>query len=333
MMTASDHLARLPKADLHVHQEATRYLDLILAEREGREPYDWAAWRRRLAAEIPPGKARLQRIGSVQPVPLEAHDDDELFTARFAALMRDHAAAGACYVEIRCGGEVVTRDGFMSLFRRAEEQVRAEFPRLRAEALAIVIDPGRDPALADAFADGCIRAAGEGLAGIDFLYSPYDTEADWAPIYRLAERFAEAGLGITAHAGEVSTANIAAAVRTPGLTRVGHGIHAASDPELMDLLRENAVTLECALTCNDYFGVLPQIDDHPLTRLVAAGVSATLATDNPIQLSTTIADEYAAAAALGITSDQLTGFTRNALHAAFTTDVRRTAMLDELDAL
>ncbi|MGH8878826.1 MAG: hypothetical protein ACRD0P_16045, partial [Stackebrandtia sp.] len=163
----------MPKADLHVHQEATRYLDVILAEREGRQPYDWSAWRRRLAAEIPPGKERLQHIGSVQPVGLEHDDDDELFVARFAALMRDHAAAGACYVEIRCGGEVVTRDGFMSMFRQAERQVRADYPRLRAEALAIVIQAEQNREGMDAFADDCVRAAGEGLAGIDFLYAPY----------------------------------------------------------------------------------------------------------------------------------------------------------------
>lgn len=330
MVKASDSLASLPKADLHVHQEATRYLDLILAEREGREPYDWSAWRQRLAAELPSGKERLQRIGSVQPVPLERDDDDELFVARFAALMRDHAAAGACYVEIRCGGEVVTRDGFMSMFRQAEQQVRAEYPRLRAEALAIVAHAGQDSERVDAFADGCIRAAGEGLAGIDFLYAPYDTEADWTPMYRLAERFTEAGLGITAHAGEVSTANIAAAARMPGLTRIGHGIHAAADPELLYLLFDKGVTLECALTCNDYFGVLPELEEHPLLRLVEAGVAVTLATDNPVQLSTTIEQEYAVAAGLGLSVEQLAGFTRNAIRAAFTSDERKSAMLGEL---
>lgn len=329
-MNASDALASLPKADLHVHQEATRYLDLVLAEREGREPYDWSAWRQRLAAELPPGKERLQRIGSMQPVPLEHDNDDELFIARFAALMRDHAAAGACYVEIRCGGEVATRDGFMSMFRQAEQQVRADYPRLRAEVLAIVIQAGQDPERADAFTDDCIRAADEGLAGIDFLYAPYDTEADWAPMYRLAERFAEAGLGITAHAGELSTANIAAAARMPGLTRIGHGIHAAADPELLRLLVDKGVTLECALTCNDYFGVLPELDEHPLLRLVEAGVAVTLATDNPVQLSTTIAQEYAVAADLGMSDAQLAGFTRNAIQAAFTSDERKSAMLDEL---
>jgi adenosine deaminase len=330
VVSVLDSVASLPKADLHVHQEATRYLDLILAEHEGREPYDWSAWRRQLAAEIPPGKERLQRIGSVQPVPLEQYDNDEFFIARFAALMRDHAAAGACYVEIRCGGEVVTRDDFMSLFRQAEKQVRADYPRLRAEALAIVINAGQDPERADAFADGCIRAAGEGLAGIDFLYAPYDTEADWTPMYRLSERFAEAGLGITAHAGEVSTANIAAAARMPGLTRIGHGIHAAADQDLLDLLVDKGITLECALTCNDYFGVLPDLGEHPLLRLVKAGVAVTLATDNPVQLSTTIEQEYAVAAGLGLNIEQLAGFTRNAIGAAFTSNERKSAMLGEL---
>jgi adenosine deaminase len=330
MVNASDSLASLPKADLHVHQEATRYLDLVLAGREGREPYDWAAWRRQLAAEVPPGKERLQRIGSVQPVGLEHDDDDELFVARFAALMRDHAAAGACYVEIRCGGEIATREGFMSMFRQAEQQVRADYPLLHAEALAIVIGAGQDPERADAFADSCIRTAAEGLAGIDFLYAPYDIEADWTPMYRLAERFAEAGLGITAHAGELSTANIAAAARMPGLTRIGHGVHAAVDPQLMQMLVDNGVTLECALTCNDYFGVLPDLEVHPLLRLVEAGVAVTLATDNPVQLSTTIEQEYAVAAGLGLGVDQLADFTRNAIRAAFTTDERKSAMLAEL---
>lgn len=195
-MSAANSLTGLPKADLHVHQEAARYLDLILAEREGREPYDWAAWRRQLAADVPPGQERLRWIGSVQPVPIEHDADDELFVGRFAALMRDHAEAGACYVEIRCGGEVVTRDGFMELFRQAEQQVRVDHPSLHAEALAIVINAAEDPERADAYTDGCVRAASEGLAGVDFLYSPYGTEADWTPMYRLAHRLAEAGLGI-----------------------------------------------------------------------------------------------------------------------------------------
>jgi adenosine deaminase len=321
-----ESLAGLPKADLHVHQEATRYLDLILAEREGREPFDWATWRRELAAEWPPGRPRLQWVGSVLPVPIELDADEELFVARFAALMRDHARSGAWYVEIRCGGDVVLRDGFMELFRRAERQVQADHPSLRAEALAIVVGDE-----ADEFVDRCVRLAAEGLAGVDFLYAPYHEEADWTPRYRWAAKLADAGLGITAHAGELSTANIAAAARMPGLTRIGHGVHAASDPALMELLVERGITLECAPTCNEFFGVNPILDEHPLVVLVEAGVTVTLATDNPVQLSTDIGQEYALAASLGLSETQLADVTRNAVRASFTSSERKEAMLAALD--
>jgi adenosine deaminase len=90
------------------------------------------------------------------------------------------------------------------------------------------------------------------------------------------------------------------------------------------------VTLECALTCNDYFGVLPDLDEHPLLRLVDAGVAVTLATDNPVQLSTTIEQEYTLAAELGMSSTHLAGFTRNAIRAAFTSDERKSTMLGRL---
>ncbi|MBM7791094.1 hypothetical protein [Tenggerimyces flavus] len=64
---------------------------------------------------------------------------------------------------------------------------------------------------------------------------PRGPSATAAPSYRRAERIAPAGLGITAHAGELSPANIGgAAARMPGLTRIGHGIHAATDPALKE---------------------------------------------------------------------------------------------------
>lgn len=322
----TDALAGLAKADLHVHQEASRYLDVVLAAREGRSPYDWSVWRRDLAARVPGGRERLGHIGSFHPVPIELDADDSLFVARIAALLRDHARQNACYVEIRCGGEVAHRSGFMELFRRAEREVQADFPRLRAEAIAIVMEPALEDV--DAFIDRCLEV--EGLAGMDFLYAPYHEEASWTERYRRAERIAGAGLGITAHAGELSPANIAAAARMPGLTRIGHGIHAATDPALMDLLIERGITLEVAPTCNDFFGVLPRLPDHPLLTLVRAGVRVTLATDNPVQLSTDIGQEYALAESIGLTYSQLADVTRNAIEASFTTPERKAALLEDV---
>ncbi|MET9019110.1 hypothetical protein ABZV93_03920 [Actinopolymorpha sp. NPDC004070] len=333
MTPPPDHsAAALPMADLHVHQEPTPHLDRVLARREGRPPYDWAAWRQRLVAEFPPGPDRLARVGTMRPVPLEVDADDELFVARIADVMSEHACAGGSYIEVRCGGDVVLRDGFMDLFRRAERQVQVDFPALRAEPLAIVMPGSESPSELAAKADACVRLAGEGLAGVDLMCFPYRSEADWTLAHRLAGRFADAGLGITAHAGELSTANIAAAAATPGLTRIGHGIYAVEYPALIELLIARDITLECALSCNVLFGVVPSPAEHPLVRLVDAGVKVTLATDDPVQVGTTIGAEYAAAASLGLTRDHLLGLTRNAIEAAFTTDLRRAELLAEVDA-
>ncbi|MFD2078254.1 adenosine deaminase [Actinopolymorpha cephalotaxi] len=324
--------AALPMADLHVHQEPTPHLDRVLAQREGRPPYDWAAWRRRLVAEFPPGPERLAQVGTMRPVPLEVDADDELFVARVADVLSEHARSGGSYIEVRCGGDVVLRNGFMELFRRAERQVQVDFPALRAEPLAIVMPGAEPPSELAAKVDGCVRLAGEGLAGVDLMCFPYHSEADWTVAHRLAGRFADAGLGITAHAGELSTANIAAAAATPGLTRIGHGIHAIKDPALVDLLIDQDITLECALSCNVLFGVVQSLAEHPLVRFIDAGVKVTLATDDPVQVGTTIGAEYAAAASLGLTHNQLLGLTRNAIEAAFTTEQRRAELLAEIDA-
>ncbi|MEQ7128656.1 hypothetical protein ABN034_29530 [Actinopolymorpha sp. B11F2] len=318
----------IPKADLHLHQEAERCLDRIFSRRDGRPPYDWSAWRRQIIETVPAGQERLRLIGTVKPVPL-ADDDDDLFVARFAELLEFEAEAGAHYVEVRGDGRTIRKARFMELFRQAEQRAQEKYPQLRAEAIAIIMTtlPADEVA---AIADECVRARGDGLAGVDFLYQPYLTDADWTPIHRLAERFAEVGLGVTAHAGEMSTANIAAAAQTPGLTRIGHGIHAASEPGLIDLLIDRGITLECALTCNAFLGATPSLEEHPLPQLIEAGVSVALATDNPIQVGTTIGREYLVAASLGLTIRQLHDIARNAIQASFTTPDRRAELLARL---
>jgi len=225
-------LAALPKADLHIHQEQSPRIDRVLARAQGRSPYDWPGWAARLMAENAPGMARLQHIGVVLPNTLEADASDSMFMARVADLLEEAAADSAVLVEVRFGNDTILRPNFMELFREAERQVRQRYPQLRAEAIATLL-LWLDPERLDRIVAGCLQAANAGLRGIDLLYQPYDTEADWTTAYRIAEQAAAAGLGVTAHAGEISTANIAAALRTPGLTRIGHATYAAADPRLL----------------------------------------------------------------------------------------------------
>ena len=323
-------LAALPKADLHIHQEQSPRIDRVLARTYGRPTYDWRGWAARLMAENAPGADRLQHIGVVLPDTLPADAEDATFIARVVDLLEEAAADGALLVEARFGNDTILRPNFMDLFREAEQQVQQRYPQLRAEALATLLlwlEPGR----LERIVGGCLRMANEGLRGIDLLYQPYDTEADWTNAYRISERAAAAGLGVTAHAGEISTANIAAALRAPGLTRIGHATHAAADPRLLELLAQSGATVECSLTCNVLIGAAASYDEHPIRRFVEYGIPVALCTDDPVQICTTIGREYAIAHTLGFTPAELLGMTRNAICAAFTTSTRRQALLQELD--
>ncbi len=138
-------------------------------------------------------------------------------------------------------------------------------------------------------------------------------------------------LGITVHAAEFSTANLAAALRTPGLSRIGHGVYATTNARLLDRLVESGVTVECSLSCNVVLGAVDSYEAHPIRHLIDAGVPVTLNTDDPVRVWTTIGREYAIAYELGFSVDELLGFTRQAVQAAFTSSTRRAQMVEWLD--
>ncbi len=141
-----------------------------------------------------------------------------------------------------------------------------------------------------------------GLAGIDFIPTPYEREAkreQWDETYSWAERAASARLGITVHAGEFSPANILKALGVPGVSRIGHAVHAASDSVLLDEMVKAQVTVECCLTSNVVLGAVPSLKSHPMRTFIDAGIPVTLNSDDPVSFCTSIGAEYGLAAGLG----------------------------------
>ena len=140
--------------------------------------------------------------------------------------------------------------------------------------------------------------------------------ADFAPAFAIA---ADAGLGCTVHAGELTGPDTvrAALARLP-VSRLGHGVRAAEDRALLEELARRGTVLEVCPGSNLAIGLYPDYASHPLPRLLAAGCRVTLGSDDPPYFATSIGAEYARAATeLGLTRPQLTAITRTAIEAAF----------------
>jgi len=133
------------------------------------------------------------------------------------------------------------------------------------------------------------------------------------------------GLKLSIHAGEAGGAvNIYEAIEQFDAARIGHGIRAADDEALMKLLKKRNILLEICLTSNLQTGVVSDIKNHPIKRLMEYGVSVSLNTDDPAISGITLTDEYIKAVQeLNFTLEDLKMLNRAALDHAFYPDKDR----------
>lgn len=93
------------------------------------------------------------------------------------------------------------------------------------------------------------------------------------------------GLGITVHAGEPNVPgaakNILVALDELGADRIGHGVQAIHDAEVVARLVKDGVPLELCPWSNVLTRAVPDLKSHPFKRLMDAGVRTTVNTDDP----------------------------------------------------
>jgi adenosine deaminase/aminodeoxyfutalosine deaminase len=127
-----------------------------------------------------------------------------------------------------------------------------------------------------------------------------------------------AGLHLTAHAGESMGPESIWAALALGAERIGHGIAAVRDEALMRHLREHDIPLEICITSNLVTGVVQRIEDHPVRRLFEAGVPIVLNSDDPAMFGCSLAGEYRLAAEqFGFTEAELRQVAENGFRYAF----------------
>jgi adenosine deaminase len=101
------------------------------------------------------------------------------------------------------------------------------------------------------------------------------------------------GLKVTVHAGEADgPKSIWQAIEVLGASRIGHGVAAIQDQDLMQYLKEHNIGLEVCLTSNYQTGTFIDIASHPIKEFIAQGLSVSLNTDDPGVSNITIQDEY-----------------------------------------
>ncbi|MGH9576949.1 MAG: adenosine deaminase, partial [Terriglobales bacterium] len=137
--------------------------------------------------------------------------------------------------------------------------------------------------------------------------------------HEVYERAAEHGLRLTAHAGEAAgPESVLGALDALGAERIGHGLNAWHDAELVARLARDQVPVEICVTSNLRTGCLRSLEQHPLRKYFDAGVLVTLNSDDPAMFATSLAREYQLAQeAFGFSEDELRRLAANSFRASF----------------
>ncbi|MGZ4438736.1 MAG: adenosine deaminase, partial [Gaiellaceae bacterium] len=207
---------------------------------------------------------------------------------------------------------------------RGLDRASLEYPLVRA-GLILMMDRTFDERQNATIVEKAIRYAPRGIVGIDIAGPrPDGGRYPYRDLQPLIEEARSAGLGVTIHVGEEGeehgAAEIGEVVETLRPDRIGHGILAARDPELMRALHDAEIVLEICPTSNLLTRALPDEDAvrDTFRAFVDHGVAFTIATDGPEMMRTHLRDELELLQRIGaLDEDELAEANRHGHEASF----------------
>ncbi len=300
---ASTDLRGLPKVELHRHLDGSVRLQTILdlAEAHGIDigTRSLGALRERATITTPLRDLAevLSRFGLLQGV-----------LCSFSAIRRvafenveDAWRDGVKLIELRfapafiAGGKQITNDEIMEAVIDGVARGKAAYP-IQAGLIVIL---ARDQPLEEnkRVAADAIRWRESGTPGAELIrgldLADGEERSDPRDFAPLVERAREAGLGITVHTGEnTSAAHVRKSLDVFRPERIGHGIRAWGDRELVRRLRDEGVLLEVCPTSNWLTASVPSLREHPLPLLYRAGVPVSINSDDPHLFGIDLVHDY-----------------------------------------
>lgn len=329
-ISQGDFIRRLPKAELHLHLEGTvapetlvelslRHDSAPLTLESARALYQYADFTGFLMAF----KAVTEQ--------LRTPEDYELIAWR---MMQRLAAQGIVHAEVYIAVGVVYywRKIEIEPIFEALERARARAERELGLSIFWIFDAVRHFGVEEAAR--VFRKAAElrlkypSIVGIGI---GGDERRGPAELFRsLYAEARAAGLRLTVHAGESTGPESIWAALNIGAERIGHGLTAIEDPELMAILAERQIPIEICISSNARTGCCHPLTAHPVRSYFDAGLMITLNSDDPAMFSSDLEGEYALAAAdFGFTREHLRELAANSIEASFLQPERKVELLQQ----
>jgi adenosine deaminase len=328
-------VAALPKAHLHLHLTgAMRHSTMVELAREHGVKLPPA-----LSQDAPPelstvderGWFRFQRLYDVARSVLRRREDVYRLLREIA---EDEKNDGSGWLEIQADPSgFAARFGGITAFTELLLDAAARAEQATGVGIRVIIAANRTRHAMDArtlarlaaqFAD--LGVTGFGLSN-DERRGPAE---EFTRAFRIAER---AGLFLVPHGGELSgPSSVAACLDQLHATRIGHGVRAAEDPELVKRLADEAVACEVCPASNVSLGVYATAKDVPLRVLFDAGVRIALGADDPLLFGARLAAQYELARAEhGFTDPELAGLARMSIQCSAAPPLARARLLAGVD--
>jgi aminodeoxyfutalosine deaminase len=329
----TDFIARLPKAELHVHHVGSaspRIVSELATRHPGKVPSDPQALTEFFAFR---DFAHFVEVYLAVVDLIRTPEDVRLLTYEIAREMAE--VQHVRYAELTCTPHTSVLTGIpIEAFTEAIEDARMAAEREFGIVLRWIYDipgelgvPGADATLGYALDHAPDTLIGFGLGGPEIGVP----RPQFKPHFDAARA---AGLHALPHAGETTgPETVWDALRILGAERIGHGTSSAQDPALLEHLAEHRIPLEVCPSSNIATRAVATLEEHPLRAFVEAGVVVTINSDDPSMFGTSLNREYAIAAdLLDLDESGLAGLARTAVEVSFAPDDVKTRILAEIDA-